>query len=347
MAKEQGQATADALDRLSAQQQSVNWYAAVKSTLPVLVGGLLFAPLVLLSDYIGSFTLIILVFAVMISGFDLMFGWSDLYVFCPAAFVLIGGVTSALLVGTFGLPFLVAFFAAGVISAITGLLIAIAVVTIGADFDIVIATLAFGEVLILLLNNWKPVGPTGIFSISQPALGSVELSSQIAQYSFLLAVVMVTIFTVNAFTRSRLGTLVVAMAENEDLFQSIGYNPAKYKFITILLGTFLLGIGGSLYAHVNGIITPRDFGVHQTLFFVLILLIGGMRSTYGPLIGAVVMVSLPEVARLFGIGNLRPYLVGGFLIVVVLLMPRGIVGKFSQTEFRPQVMTEKLPEWRS
>jgi|GEM_PF-4825235 len=333
-------------DTAVSREVSLDWPRLGKQTLLFLVVGLLFTPLVAGSSYIGSFVLIILVFAVMISGFDVMFGWANLYVFCPATFALIGGVTSALLADTVGAPFLLSMVAGALLAALVGLLIAVAVVVIGTDFDIVIATLAFGEVMILLFNNWEPVGPTGIFSISKPAIASIVLESQTQQYLFLLVVVTLTILAVSVFTSSRLGTLVVAMGENEALLASLGYNPARYKFLTIAFGAFLLGLGGALYAHVNGIITPRDFGVHQTLFFVLILMIGGLRSRYGPLVGAIVMVTLPEIARTFGLGNIRPYIVGTFLIVVVMYMPRGIVGATPGTVNIGSFIT-KLKIWES
>lgn len=347
MAGEESQVAADILDQGVLKDQNIPWHDVWRRTAPAILIGLAFAPVVVLSDYLGSIILIVFVYGITISGFDLMFGWANLYVFCPAAFALIGGVTSALLVDTLGLPFLVGFLAAGVTSALAGLLIAGGVVVIGTDFDIVIATLAFGELLVLLLANWEPVGPTGIFSISRPAIGPFELTSQLAQYGFLLVVFVLTIFAVNVFARSRFGTLIVAMGENEDLFRSIGYNPARYKVITILFGTILLGIGGGLFAHVNGIITPGRFDVHQTLFFTVILLVGGLRSVYGPFVGALVIASLPEVVRLFGMGNIRPYVVGGFLVVVVLVMPTGIVGRLGDKDISSRSFREVLKEWRS
>lgn len=346
MVEEPSQVTSGLHEKPVTEQHDIPWRTAGQKTLPALLGGIAFAPLVAASEYLGSVILIVLVFAVAISGFDMMFGWGNIYVFSPAAFALIGGVTSALLADTLGLPFLVAFFGAGIVSALAGLLIAGAVIIIGADFDIVVATLAFGELIILLLSNWEPVGPTGIFSVSGPSLGPVVLESQLAQYGFLLTILVLTIFSVSLFVTSRLGTLVMAMGENEELFRSIGYNPARYKFITILFGAFLLGIGGSLYAHVNGIITPGRFDVHQTLFFVVILLVGGLRSIYGPLVGAIVLTMLPEILRLFGVGNVRPYVVGGFLIVVVMLMPKGIVGRIEQGGVRPRSIMELINTWR-
>jgi len=347
MAGKETQAATDALDRSTLEKQNIQWDEVIRRTVPAILIGIAFVPVVLLSSYLGSVLLIVFVFGIAISGFDLMFGWANLYVFSPAAFALIGGVTSALIVETLGLPFLVGFLAAGVMSALAGLLIAGAVVVIGADFDIVIATLAFGELLVLLLANWEPVGATGIFGISRPAIGPVELTGQLAQYGFLFVVFVLTIFALNVFARSRFGTLIVAMGENEDLFRSIGYNPARYKIIIILFGTFLLGIGGALFAHINGIITPSRFDVHETLFFTVILLVGGLRSVYGPFVGALIVASIPEVVRLFGAGNIRPYVVGGFLVAVVLLMPTGIVGQFSDRDVSVRSVREVLTGWRS
>ncbi|GGL66002.1 branched-chain amino acid ABC transporter permease [Halocalculus aciditolerans] len=311
---------------LAVDMPGVEWRAVAKSVGITLLLGLLAAPLVAGSSYIGYVALTVVIFAVMASGYNLMLGWPNLLVFCPAALAIIGGVTSALLVNVFGVPYLVAMVSGGVVAAVIGGFIAFSAIAIGSSFEIIIATLAFEEIVYYVFTNWHAVGPTGISNVPAPTAGPLTFQTQLEQYLFLLVMLTISIGIVAVFDRSLTGTLTVATSENEDLLRSIGYNPKKYKFIAVVVGALLLGIGGSLYAHVNGLITPGGFTLDQTVFLLVIAVVGGIRTVHGPIVGAIVLVGLPEVVRMFGLSNMKPYIIGGMLVVVVLFFPRGILG---------------------
>ncbi|MFC5973548.1 branched-chain amino acid ABC transporter permease [Halomarina salina] len=313
-------------EQIDGDLERIEWQSVARSVGITLVLGLLAIPLVSASSYVGYTALLVLVFAVMASGYNLMLGWPNLLVFCPAALAVIGGVTSALLVNVFGVPYLLAMLAGGVVAAVVGSLVALSAIAIGSSFEIIIATLAFEEIVYYLFTNWGAVGPTGISGIPAPAIGPVTFETQVAQYLFLLAVLTVAVAVVATFDRSLVGTLAVATSENEDLLRSIGYNPTRYKFVSVVVGALLLGVGGSLYAHVNGLITPGGFTLDQTVFLLVIAVVGGLRTVHGPIIGAIILVGLPEVVRTFGLSDMKPYIVGGMLIVVVLFLPRGVLG---------------------
>ena len=306
--------------------REVAWGDPFRAAGTVLAGGLLVAPLVVTSNYVGYVALLVLMFAVMAAGYNLMLGWPNLLVFCPAALAIIGGVTSSLLAIEFGLPFIATLLVGGLVAAIIGTAVAASVIVIGSAFEVVIATLAFEQIVFYVFTNWERVGPTGISGMPDPSLGPLVFSSQLSQYGFLLAVLVLVAFVVAAFDRSLFGTLSVATSENEDLLRSIGYDPARYKLVSVVLGAFILGIGGALYAHVNGLITPGSFTLDQTVFLLVIAVVGGLRTVHGPAVGAILMVGLPEVVRSMGFGDFQPYIIGVTLIVVVLFLPSGIVG---------------------
>jgi len=145
---------------------------------------------------------------------------------------------------------------------------------------------------------------------------------------FLLAVLVMVTFIITAFDRSLLGTLAIATGEDEELLRSIGYNPARYKLVSVVLGAFVLGVGGALYAHINGLITPGAFTLNQTILLLVIAVLGGLRTVYGPIVGAILMIGMPEFVRSIGFGDYRPYIIGTTLILIILFLPRGIVGGF-------------------
>lgn len=320
------EATATPEDDLDLDLRNLSWTEPARAAVLVLVVGLLAVPSVISSSYVGYVALLVLMFAIMASGYNVMLGWPNLLVFCPAAFAIIGGVASSLLAIQMGLPFAVTLLVGGVTAAVIGTAVAASVIVIGSTFEIVIATLAFEQIVYYVFTNWDAVGPTGIAGMPEPSLGPLVFSSQLEQYVFLLAVLVVVTFIVTAFDRSLLGTLAIATGEDEKLLRSIGYNPSRYKLVSVVLGAFVLGIGGALYAHVNGLITPSAFTLDQTVFLLVIAVLGGLRTVYGPLVGAVIMVGLPEVVRSYGFGDYQPYFVGLTLILVILFLPGGIVG---------------------
>lgn len=309
--------------------RDVAWGGPLRAAGTVLVAGLLVAPLVMTSNYVGYVALLVPIFAVMAAGYNLMLGWPNLLVFCPAALAIIGGVTSSLLAIEFGLPFLATLLVGGLVAAVIGTAVAASVIVIGSAFEIVIATLAFEQIVFYVLTNWERIGPTGIGGMPEPSLGPLVFTTQLEQYGFLLAVLVLVTFVVAAFDRSLFGTLSIATSENEDLLRSMGYNPSRYKLVSVVLGAFVLGIGGALYAHVNGLITPGSFTLDQTVFLLVIAVVGGLRTVHGPIVGAVLMVGLPEVVRSMGLGDFRPYIIGMTLIIVILFLPGGIVGSIA------------------
>lgn len=307
--------------------REVNYVGAAKTAVVVTVVGLAALPLVMGSSYLSFVALSIMIFGIMATGYNVMLGWSRLLVFCPAALAIIGGVTSVLLMKVVGVPFLVALLAGGTVAGLTGVGIAYSAIIIKSPFEIVIATLAFEQLVFYLLVNWDRVGSNGIRNIPDPSIG-MALTTQIEQYLLLLGVLTVAIFLVATFDRSLTGILTIATSEDEDLVQSIGYSPSRYKLVSIVLGAFLLGIGGSMYAHINGLITPGQFTIDRSVLLVVIVVVGGLRSVRGPIVGAIIMIGLPEVIRSFGLGRIRPFLVGLTLIGIVLFLPKGVLGTF-------------------
>lgn len=305
----------------------IDYAGAAKTAVVVMAVGLAALPLVAGSSYLSYVALSIMIFGIMATGYNVMLGWSRLLVFCPAALAIIGGVSSVLLMKTVGFPFLLAMLLGGVLAGITGAGIAYSAIIIKSPFEIVIATLAFEQVVFYLMVNWGRIGSNGIRDIPDPSVG-VALSSQIEQYLLLLAVLSLVIFVVATFDRSLTGILTIATSEDEDLVQSIGYSPSRYKLVSIVLGAFLLGIGGSLYAHVNGLITPNQFTIERSVLLVVIVVVGGLRTVRGPIVGAVLMVGLPEVIRSIGLDRIRAYLIGLTLIGIVLFLPKGVLGSF-------------------
>lgn len=331
-------------EQLETDLRKLDWLSPIRSSAVVLGAGLLAVPFVLSSTYTGYVAALVLMFAIMASGYNVMLGWPNLLVFCPAALAVVGGVVSSLLAIEMGLPFILTILIGGVVAALVGGAVSAAAIVIGSNFEIIIATLAFEFVVFYALSSWELVGPTGISGMPDPSLGALVFTSQMEVYVFLLVALTGVTFLVAAFDSSLSGTLSIATGEDEELLRAIGYNPATYKLISVVLGAFILGIGGAIYAHVNGLITPGAFTLDRTVLLLVITVLGGLRTIYGPVVGAVVMLGLPEIVRTLGFGDYRAYIIGVTLIIVVLYFPKGIVGQWKEYA---SGSSEGVREWLS
>ena len=315
------------VEGLDIDLHGVDWLTVVKQSLYVLLPGLLFLPFA--ASSLGFIIQPIFIFAVIGLGYNVMVGWPDMLVFSPAALTISGGIASGLLAQA-GVPFIPAFLLGGVASALVGVFVALIAVIIRTPFDFVISTIAFEQLVFTAVVIWPAVGPAGLrlSEVDTPMIAGAELTSNFEIYLFLLAVLVLSVAVVAAFDNSLFGTLAVATGENEDLLTSIGYQPSKYKFVSILVGAFLLGIGGATYIHVNNLMVPNSWTLRQTVFLLVIIVAGGLRTVHGPIIGALVMVGIPEFSRLYGISGIQQYLIGAALIAIVLFAPRGLVGMY-------------------
>lgn len=332
------------VEGLDIDLRGVDWATVGRQSLYVLVPGLLFLPFA--ASYLGFLVQPILIFAIIALGYNVMVGWPDMLVFCPAALAISGGVASGLLAQA-GVPFIPAFLLGGVAAALVGVLVALIAVIIRTPFDFVIATLAFEQLVFTALVIWPAVGPAGLrlADVDSPLIAGVELTSNVEVYLFLLAVLVLAVAVVAAFDNSLTGTLAVATGENEDLLTSIGYQPSKYKFVSILVGAFLLGIGGATYMHVNDLMVPNSWTLRQTVFLLVIIVVGGLRTVHGPIVGALVMVGIPEFSRLYGISGIQQYLIGAALIAIVLFAPGGLLGTYQDRAGTS--ITRRIRRWVS
>ena len=248
-----------------------------------------------------------------------------------AAFMGIGAYTSTLLVTRLGLSFWIALPAASFVSAIVSLPIGLLTLRFrGAYF--LLFTFLFAELVRILLSNfWIGLfgGIPGLTNIPRPRidLGSllvVTFDSKISFYYLILALTVLTVLILRRTDRSRIGMVFKAISQSESLAESIGISTMKFKILGCALGCFFAGMAGSLYAHFVGIITPSDFGIHSVLTPIAYVVVGGMGSVFGPVIGtAFLMVLSHFFLRQFGFYELLLY--GMIIVLIIRFMPEGLI----------------------
>lgn len=274
------------------------------------------------------------IYSILSASLGLITGFCGLVSLCHASFFGIGAYTAGLLAVHHQSSFFLSITAAFWAGASFGALVAIPSLRVRKDF-LVIATFSFQVIVYSMLNNWISLtgGPLGISGIPKPQLGFLNLSSD-GTILILVAILMTAVFfVVNLIVRSPFGRVLRAIREDEVLARAAGKNVARYKLLVFMIGAGMAGMAGALYAHYISFIDPTSFTVMESIFILSIVIIGGVGSMWGPLVGACILISMPELLRLVGLpnavaSNVRQIIYGGALVAFMIWRPQGLLGEY-------------------
>jgi branched-chain amino acid transport system permease protein len=263
-----------------------------------------------------------LIFAVAALGLQLIVGYTGQFSFGHAAFFGIGAYASALLTFHFKLPFYLTMPMAAVAAGLAGWMVA-PLLRLSGHF-LAIGTLATGEIIFLLMINWKWLtkGAYGLYGIPFPKLGAFELESDGAYYFLVTVVLGLVYFFLTRLTASRFGRGLIAVRENELAAMVTGVKANSQKIKAFVIGTACAGLAGALYAHYVSYISPESFKFHVSVEMVTMVVIGGLGSMPGAVIGALVIVLLPEYLR--ALADYRLVVYGSLLIIFMMYLPGGL-----------------------
>ncbi len=265
-------------------------------------------------------------------GLNIVVGFAGLLDLGYVAFYAIGAYTTALLTSTSveilyagGNPFWAALPLAIFFSVIAGIVLGIPVLKIRGDY-LAIVTLGFGEIirLVVLSDFLKPVlgGSRGIELIPKPAIGSFEFSGPQQLYYLIFAGCIVAAFIALRLKDSRLGRAWGALREDEDVAEAMGINLVNTKLLAFAIGASFGGLSGAIFASKLAIIYPSSFNLLISINTLAVVIIGGMGSIPGVIVGALVLVGLPELLREFA--DFRLLIYGAALVVMMLVRPEGL-----------------------
>ncbi len=276
------------------------------------------------NDYTQYVANTILIYCLVAVGFNVVLGYLGQLAFANAAFFGIGAYGVGIMMVHLGLPFWVALVPSALIAALAGLLVGLPALRL-RGYYLAIVTLVFGE-----LMRWAYIhgdalthGSTGLPVPAATVFGFV-LETEARKYYLFLAVTLAVVWATRNLLRSRIGRAFVAIRENELAGASLGVSPARYEIAAFVWSGFVVGTAGALFAVLLGRISPESFGLHQLLLHFAIVMIGGLGSLSGSILGAVILTSAPEVFRNFP--GLEEIVFSLLLIGVLLFMPRGIGG---------------------
>ncbi|MFM9973467.1 MAG: branched-chain amino acid ABC transporter permease [Beijerinckiaceae bacterium] len=277
-------------------------------------------PQVLTIKYYLHLSILALIWVIMAQGQNLIQGYTGYVSIVGAGFMGIGAYSSTLLGIHFQWPIWATIAMAPLVTALFALATGYPSLRVKGHY-FAIVTLAFNLIIVIVLVNYSELtkGETGISNIPKPWGGSREAFF----YLVLLLAACLTLLTA-LIARSRVGEILLAIRQNEDLVGSIGIAAWKYKLFAFVASAMYAGLAGALYAHFQGFINPEIFGVAQSLDAILAVILGGSGTIAGPVIGAFLVVFLPELLRFAD--SFRLILYGLILVLATIFMPIGIVG---------------------
>lgn len=305
--------------------------------------------------WIETFGVQILVYILLGWGLNIVVGLAGLLDLGYVAFYAVGAYSTALLTKTLGLSFWIALPVSGVLAALWGLLVGLPVLRLRGDY-LAIVTLAFAEILRLVLINWVPVtgGYAGISSIPKPTLFGFTFTpgpDNLAAFLglppsplyriFFLFYLALGLALLAYWVTARLRTLPMgraweAMREDEIACRSLGINTVRSKLSAMAAGAFFGGIAGAFFAAQQGFISPKSFEFSESALILILVVLGGMGSNFGIAVAATAVVATTELLRelsflkaVFGQDfeptQYRMLLFGLALVVVMILRPKGLI----------------------
>lgn len=292
-------------------------------------------PLILQSSFGYHIAIMICINAILVSGLGLIIRVDQLSL-AHGAFAGIGAYASALTVMKFGFPFLLSLVAAMVVAGLAAMILGKLVLGLRGVY-FVLATFAFNELfrLVMLALPELSGGTNGLSNIPTAAIGPWVFESKVSFYVFAVITLFLTMGFIWMVLRSPIGRVLSAIGENVPLAQSTGINVQRFQIFAFALGSAIAGFGGGLMASYIGFISPESFTFWFSVNMIVILIVGGRYSIVGPLLGALVMIPLPEILR--STGELQQIIYGACLIIILRFMPGGIAdlsGRLFSLAFR-------------
>ena len=281
------------------------------------------------SSYFNQIAITTMIFVILAASLNLITGSAGLLSLGHAAFFGVGAYAAALLSTKLGWPFWLTLPAAGAIAAAVGALVAIPTMRLTSIY-FAVATLGIGEMIYVTLLNWVGVtrGPMGIRSI--PGISVFGQDGMVVAMVVVALVMVGALWVVHRLTHSYYGNSLRALREDDACADAMGIDVGRLKLQSFGMACAMAGVAGGLFAHTTGYISPESFKFGESILILSMIVVGGLGSLYGSIIGAVLLSVLPELLR--DLGSYRMIAVGVVLFVSILFLPKGLVGEVSSID---------------
>jgi len=292
---------------------------------PIVLIVLLIMLPVFLNDYYRDIVTLTGMYIVLALGLNIVVGQAGLLNLGYVAFYAVGAYTYAVLSTAYGLSFWPGLAAGALAAAGFAALLGLATLKLRGDY-FAIVTLGLGEITRIVLNNWDSVtgGPNGISKIGRPVVAGYVLHTTLDFYYLILLIVIITVFAVNRLMVSRIGRAWIAIREDEVAAEAMGIDTFRLKLLAFVLGSAWAGLTGVFFAAKMAFVSPESFTFFESVLILCMVVLGGMGSIPGIVLGALLLITLPELFRDFQ--DYRMLAFGAALVLMMIFRPQGLLG---------------------
>lgn len=285
-------------------------------------------------EYFINLCIMFCIYAILGLSLNMVVGMAGLLSLAQAAFYGIGAYATALGMTSLGINFFVSILLGAIVNAIIAYIVGKILSRFKGDYYAIVSA-GLSIIVFSVLLNWKGLtnGPLGVFGIEKPSLFGATISSN-GMFLALSLIFTIAIFQLYRWIdKSSFGRGLKAIREDEQLASVMGYEVERFKSIIWVLSAVLSGIAGALFASYIAFIDPSTFQLHEGIFLFTIIIVGGLSSAWGSVIGAVILISLPEALRFIGLpyetaAQIQQIIYGGALVFIMAFKPQGLFGKY-------------------
>jgi branched-chain amino acid transport system permease protein len=284
-------------------------------------------PAIYRDPYLTSLLILCMVWSIVTSCWNLQWGYAGIFAFAPLAFLGLGGYASSYLGKSFGLTPWIGMIIGGAVAAGASLVIGSPSLRLKGTY-VALVTVSFQQILWTVFESsaqWGWGGPVGIHNVGDYAFGNMNFNAYgaLPYYYLALALFVIAEFILYRIIVSPMGDAFRAIRDNEELATCRGVSPYKYKLLVFAITSFIMGLTGAFYAHFTGGISPASLTFALMISAVFMLIIGGLGTYEGPIIGSFFWVLLSNYLEAYL--SIRMLTLGVVLVLLVIYAPEGLV----------------------
>lgn len=271
------------------------------------------------------------------TGLNILTGYTGLVSLGQAAFMAVGAYAVAFLDGHLGTPFLLNILAAGLVAAAVGVLVGVPSLRVKGLY-LAIATIAASFILHFVFTSWVPVtgGMSGV-NVAPARLFGIELASPFALYFVIVPITALMVLGAANLFRTRIGRAFIAIRDRDISAEVLGIPLLQYKLMSFALSSFYAGVAGGMWAYFFRVVTPESFPFATSIFFLAAVIVGGLGTILGPILGAAFMTLVPELLKYVvewlgpvfpnagaALSPVRTMVFGALIIFFLVFEPQGL-----------------------
>jgi branched-chain amino acid transport system permease protein len=299
------------------------------------------APLYLRDNWLGVFNLIGITI-IAVTGLNILIGYCGQLSIGHAGFMAVGAYTTAILTNRLGFPFLAGLICSGFSAGLIGIIFGLPSVRV-KGFYLAITTIAAQFIIIWVINHWSVTGGFVGMDVPRASIFGFVFKTEASQFYLIMVIVALCIFLAKNLARGRVGRAFIAVRDNDLAAEVMGINLLYYKLLAFFIGCFFAGIAGALLAHWTGFLNAENFTLTDSILYIGMVIIGGLGTTIGPILGVVVIRllqqliiyispfienAIPSLSTGFTTG-LGPMVFGLAIILFLILEPRGLAHRWT------------------